>query len=431
MAARQLKELAEWSIDSRQVQRISRQTGQEMQATWQQRVAGQGTANKQRPRDGESGSTGGPPNLPTVVAVEMDGGRFRARREGAGHGVFEPHWREMKVGCLLRVQSEVSEEDPHPEVPKVFLDRPQVQKLVRGLHSQHGGASSAEVETEVKPAEKGGCDPLTLGEVLDRKLATTSDPPAKSSSRKGKNGSRSQGTESWRPHRLMRTCVATQEDTEAFGPMLAAEARERGFQQASRKAFIADGAANNWTVQQRHFPDYVPIVDFVHLVSYVYAVAMVAGTNADARWNLYVRWIHMIWQGDNQQVDDEWRYLARQHEIPDQALKETDARRPLQRGLTYLENNLTRIDYPRYRRLGLPVTSTLVESLIKEFNYRIKGTEKFWDDPTGAEAILTVRAAILSEDDRFDEFFAQRSGCRYRRRSTVSRVESPKGTTAA
>ena len=80
---------------------------------------------------------------------------------------------------------------------------------------------------------------------------------------------------------------------------------------------------------------------------------------------------------------------------------------------------MDRVDYPRYRRLGLPVTSTLMESLVKEFNLRVKGTEKFWNDPQGAEAILTVRAALLSEDDRFDRFFAQRPGCRYRRRQTL------------
>ncbi len=67
----------------------------------------------------------------------------------------------------------------------------------------------------------------------------------------------------------------------------------------------------------------------------------------------------------------------------------------------------------------MPVTSTLMESLVKEFNHRVKGTEKFWNDPQGAEAILTVRAALLSEDGRFAQFFANRPGCRYRRRSTL------------
>jgi hypothetical protein len=58
------------------------------------------------------------------------------------------------------------------------------------------------------------------------------------------------------------------------------------------------------------------------------------------------------------------------------------------------------MDYPRYRREGLPVTSTLMESLIKEMNYRVKGSEKFWNNPAGANHILAVKAAALSEDER-------------------------------
>ncbi len=65
------------------------------------------------------------------------------------------------------------------------------------------------------------------------------------------------------------------------------------------------------------------------------------------------------------------------------------------------------MDYPRYRREGLPVTSTIVESLIKQFNKRVKGTEQFWLEG-GAEAILQVRAAYLSEDDRVGEFHEHR-----------------------
>ena len=32
----------------------------------------------------------------------------------------------------------------------------------------------------------------------------------------------------------------------------------------------------------------------------------------------------------------------------------------------------------RYRREGLPTTSAVVESLIKQLNERVKGTQKFW-----------------------------------------------------
>jgi len=48
-----------------------------------------------------------------------------------------------------------------------------------------------------------------------------------------------------------------------------------------------------------------------------------------------------------------------------------------------------------------------VKSLIKQFNQRVKGTEKYRPQG-GAEAILRIRAAYLSEDDRAEQFHKQR-----------------------
>ena len=40
-----------------------------------------------------------------------------------------------------------------------------------------------------------------------------------------------------------------------------------------RKAFVADGAAYNWRLQERHFTGFVPIADFLHVLCYVYRAA--------------------------------------------------------------------------------------------------------------------------------------------------------------
>ena len=101
---------------------------------------------------------------------------------------------------------------------------------------------------------------------------------------------------------------------------------------------------------------------------------------------------------------------------PGAALPESAPRRLVAEALTYLGHNRSRMAYPRYRQQGLPVTSSLVESLVGDFNVRVKGREKFWNRPEGAEAILQVRAALLSEDDRLARHFAQRPGSPYRRR---------------
>ncbi|MFM9963175.1 MAG: LysR family transcriptional regulator, partial [Planctomycetaceae bacterium] len=78
--------------------------------------------------------------------------------------------------------------------------------------------------------------------------------------------------------------------------------------------------------------------------------------------------------------------------------------------ITYLENNRDRMKYPDYRRAGLPVTTAWMESLVKEINLRVKGTEMFWNAPTGAEANLQVRAAALSDDNRLVTHLQTRRG---------------------
>ena len=46
----------------------------------------------------------------------------------------------------------------------------------------------------------------------------------------------------------------------------------------------------------------------------------------------------------------------------------TDPHEVLRRTLTYLKNNELRMNYPDYRKQGLPVSSSMVESLIEEIN---------------------------------------------------------------
>lgn len=63
------------------------------------------------------------------------------------------------------------------------------------------------------------------------------------------------------------------------------------------------------------------------------------------------------------------------------------------------------MDYPRYRCLGLPIFSAPVESTIKQVNRRSKGREKFWLRG-GAEAVLQVQSAYLSQDERAQRLWA-------------------------
>jgi hypothetical protein len=367
-----LRRLAELDITGRHVGRLTEKIGAEMA--------------RQRDADVEAYRRRKLPAAvavtPRVVVVEVDGGRVQTRTPGQGFGVHEPHWREDKVACLCTLASEETANDPHPEVPRCYLDRDYVRQLVDAVHGVPGSAKSTEnCEANADP-------PPGVIEI---------EPPKK--------------TPRWQPERLVRTVVATMEDSEAFGPMVAAEAQRRAFFASGRAAFVGDGQAYNWTIHRTWFPDFIDITDFVHAASYVYQAAHASTMVIENRWPVYVRWITAVWQGQVSSVLAELRALVDSSALDDKGRLAT-----LQESLTYLQNNEGRMDYPRYRRLGLPMVSALVESLVKEINWRVKGTEKFWnDDPAGAEAILQVRAALLSQDDRLVNYLAQRPGKLYRR----------------
>ena len=55
----------------------------------------------------------------------------------------------------------------------------------------------------------------------------------------------------------------------------------------------------------------------------------------------------------------------------------------------------------------MPITSSYVESAVKQFNERMKGTEKFWTE-AGAEALLQLRADYLSTDNVLADFWQDR-----------------------
>ena len=194
---------------------------------------------------------------------------------------------------------------------------------------------------------------------------------------------------------------------EEFGYVLAAEAYARSFDLAQRKAYVADGLPFNWKIWDEHFraAGFVPILDFLHLLTYIYGAAQAAGGGARRQWDRYEKWLRWAWSGEREKL---WTALQAASAHAGERSKdapEHDPRVILADAARYVETNLTRMDYPRYRKLGLPISSAPMESVVKQFNRRIKGTEKFWLK-SGAEEVLQVRAAYLSEDDRANRFWA-------------------------
>jgi hypothetical protein len=355
-----LKQVGGNAVSPKTIQRITHVIGNELA----------------RRRDAEENedveSLARPPEVPPELAVvECDGGRIRTRCEDRGPGVHEEQWRETKNACLLRMTHATFAEDPQVELPRAFRDPRKVANL----------------------AEK---EPISLPPSAEIEGSTA---------------------ETWRPKRLVRTCLSSMVDSREFGWQMEREARGRRFFEAPARAFLGDGLPYNWSIQQKHFKEFTPILDFTHALSYIYAAAMVADDDADTAWTRYLALARACWQGRTDEAIAALRgWLLRQGIDDDHPLAEDDPRCAITDAVRYLANNRERMDYPRYRRAGLPTTSALMESLVKEINYRVKGTEMFWNDPSGAEAILQVRAAALCDDDRLAQHLATRPGCSQVRR---------------
>jgi hypothetical protein len=316
-----------------------------------------------------------------VAVVSCDGGRIRTRAADARPGVYEAAWRETKNSLFERMSApRIAVVDPCPALPDTFRRVAHVAKIAE--QSAFSGVSEGPNE------------------------GTSEETNEASTAYKG-------------PERVLRTCVSSMACSDDFGEQMKREAQRRRFHEASRRVFIGDGLAWNWSIWQAHFKTFTPILDFIHAVQYLYAAAAAWETEGPACWQRYLTLAEAVWQGRVVDVVAAIRSELANRGVAEE-VPEGDPLRPLADAARYFTNNRERMDYPRYRREGLPITSSPIESLIKQINHRVKGTEMFWLQPAGAEAILQIRAASLSEDGRLQDYLHRRPGHKFTRRPPLA-----------
>jgi hypothetical protein len=361
MAEEAIRELGGVSVSPRRIRRVVSQVGNERVA--EREAVVERFKEMDLPKQQIGSSAVDPPQIAVTM---MDGGRYQ-RRDHFGEEnrpAREKHWREDKVGCLLSMSGATHESDPTPELPAWLATRSAVAELAKMAVIQ--GDFEALEPSEDLPAEM-------------------PDPAIYPS-----------------PELISREVVASSVEAESFGWQLATRAWQRGFPSAERQAFVADGAHVNWTIQRRHFSHATPILDLMHALSYAFTAAL-----AMSEQEVYRRWAEWIWKGE---VDKVIAALeARQQQIgkPPPDASPADPRSRIERALTYYQYHRLRMRYPEYRRLGLPLTSSHIESTIKQINRRVKGTEKFWSQAT-SEAVLQLRADYLSDSTPLDSYWLRR-----------------------
>ena len=186
--------------------------------------------------------------------------------------------------------------------------------------------------------------------------------------------------------RKRKSSIARFADVGRFGADLWRKACQHGYRQASRRAFLSDGSHWIRAIAELHFPDAVQTLDWYHLSEHLSKCANEVfgeGTEESRQWAAQMR--QTMKEGNvNEGLEEVDKLLVRSEH-------KRQAKREL---ITYLTNNRDRVDYPRYRGLGLTIGSGQVEADCKVVvQARCKQSGMRWSK-RGAEQVLRVRCAL-------------------------------------
>ena len=386
-ASRDLANLADLAISDERVRRACGHVGgdrvdqqQRLQEAFQSKPLP--TLSHGKPADVEP---------PEIACVMCDGGRYQLLdrsivspdRRSARKG---EHWKESRIGLLVNMSGEQHEFDPQPDLPPELCYEAMADKL---------------------------SDIGKTGAKLDLPEETVTAEETSAAASDGLSG----------PTLEHRSVVASRRNWEAFGPLLASQAWYRGFAASTRKVFVSDGSATIEKLQRTHFSHYTSVLDILHALSYGLAAARAVSSNETLAHRKYDNWAAKIWKGCVDEVIDElYAYGGKFGEPPPDASGD-DPREVIRKSRVFYENHARRMDYPRYRRAGFPLTSSLMESMVKQVSRRVKGTEKYWSS-SGGEAVLRLCGEHLSDDEPMRSYWDQRS-----RHSPGVRAHHPKNDT--
>ena len=196
--------------------------------------------------------------------------------------------------------------------------------------------------------------------------------------------------------------VAALDGQAALGEPLRRQAAQVGMDRAERWIALSDGGSGLEDWLRVHFGrlDAV-ILDFYHASEYLAGLAKAwHGAGSEAAEARHQRWAHRLKHEGGAAVLEELRGL----DLPNR-----EGLRELHRAtVVYFENQVHRMDYPRYRAHGWQIGSGPIEAACKTvIGRRLKGTGMRWG-PQGADAMSHLRALLVSEPGQWAAYWSSR-----------------------
>lgn len=375
-----LKNLDDLTISDERIRRATQQAAEERIAQQDRLI----TAYRNKPLPEQRSQKPADVEAPDIACVMCDGGRYQlldrqapqtdpTDEQSSGTERRGKHWHESRVALLASMKGEHHEVDPQPELPNCleFYAIGKTLNEMAKVGSKPGAKETPEQLTEREKSEQARKE-------LQESLVG--------------------------PDLVSRNVVASGQNWEAFGPMVATRAWYLGFSAAKHKVFVSDGSSTIETLQETHFSNSTSVLDILHGLGYSMHVARATTSTESDTAKSYNRWAALIWQGKVDEVIKEFDALQEVHGAPPPDCKAEDVREVIRVARVYYTNHRQRMNYPEYRRLGYPLTSSLMESTVKQINYRVKGSEKYWST-AGGEKVLRLRGDYLSDDEPMKAFW--------------------------
>jgi hypothetical protein len=191
------------------------------------------------------------------------------------------------------------------------------------------------------------------------------------------------------------------EIAEEFGFRIYTEAWRRGWEWATVKIVIADGAVWIWNLADQHFPGAIQIVDLYHAREHLWKIAAWLHSNDNAAKKLWMTPVKdLLDEGQIELLVSRLREVAAEHAVTAPGLTEeilTEAE--------YFETNTSRMRYPDFRAQGLFVGSGVIEAGCKAvIGSRLKQSGMFWT-VRGANDIIALRCCRLN--GRFEDYWEE------------------------
>jgi len=199
----------------------------------------------------------------------------------------------------------------------------------------------------------------------------------------------------------LTTYGATNKNWEDTGPLIISHLYMRGLTPEDIEVCISDESIH---IQQKIFlplfPKSVHILDYYHKTEALYKCLKTNNTLETLQ-----KLKKYLWEGKIDDIIYELKQVQLKVGKPDEKKRKSDDPKViLDNYINHLSENKDRLQYKKFRILKYPIGSGCVESAVKLFGKRIKGTETQWSEE-GAEAILHLYSFLLSEDERWKKLW--------------------------